>query len=109
MGDGYRQATEFSTNNTLPNNSSLAKDDVQVDLEPVFTATTSAGAGGGRDEVDELVLTVRSRRNDGHESLFGRQSSKTMSGHYSPPHQNMLPRNHVIGSRARCAPGGGWH
>jgi hypothetical protein len=87
-----------------------AGDTVQVDLLPVAKAS---GGGGGKDDVDELMLTVRNLppprsqlRNDGESGLYGGggrppQLTQSMSGHYSPPHQNMLPRNHVIGSRAR--------
>jgi hypothetical protein len=72
----------------------------ELDLQP--TATTAA------EGIDELVLTIRNmpRRSeqDGGGESIGRQQSK-MSSSYSPPHQNMLPRNHVIGSRARLAKG----
>ncbi len=70
--------------------------------EDVRTPEPLAAAAAAMTEAEELVLTAlglpRQDAGGGGEPL-GRQHSKMSS--YSPPHQNMLPRNHVIGSRAR--------
>ncbi len=75
------------------------------DAGPAQPLTAAAAA---MTEAEELVLTARGLpRQDaggGGGEPLGRQHSKMSS--YSPPHQNMLPRNHVIGSRARWGGGG---
>jgi hypothetical protein len=71
----------------------------------------TAAAAAAMTDAEELVLTARGLpRQDaggGGGEPLGRQHSKMSS--YSPPHQNMLPRNHVIGSRARWGRGGDYN
>jgi hypothetical protein len=77
------------------------------DVRPPQPLTAAAAAA--MTDAEELVLSARGLpRQDaggGGGEPLGRQHSKMSS--YSPPHQNMLPRNHVIGSRARWGSGRG--
>ncbi len=98
-----KEAVRNTAADTVVVNNIPAGEDASPPPQPLTAATMT--------DAEELVLTARGlSRQDaggggGGGEPLGRQQSKMSS--YSPPHQNMLPRNHVIGSRARWGAKGG--